>query len=567
MGTFALTLALLNLSLPTVGADSLVLQAMQKELDRSMSKLKNAGDAPLYFLAYRVYDTTTVNIKATDGALVQGKCPRHYCTLGIDLRVGDSHLDNTHKLRGSQRTNDENYFPLEADQWAIRTALWNRTESAFRKAQENYSKARVNKDIESEEEDPADDLSKETVSQYAVKEKNETLDESEWEARLKRASAKFKQFPHLRESSMELVATTTHRYFVNSDGTKIEDDRREYRIDCNAEALCDDGMVVWLYDNIYVPSAGDLPDQARLDNMVNNLGKSVEALRTAPKAEPYAGPAILQARAAAVFFHETFGHRVEGHRQKDNSEGQTFTKKIGFQVMPAFISVVDDPTRQMLGNQRLTGYYRFDDEGVPAQKVVLVNKGILKTFLLSRSPILGFPHSNGHGRCSPTYAPVARQANLIVESSKAVPYKQLREMLLAEVKKQGKPYGLIFDQLSGGFTTTSRSQPQAYELKPLRVTRVFADGKPDQLLRGVNLVGTPLASLECILCTGNDEGTFNGWCGAESGSIPVSASSPSLLIQTIETQRQKIGDEKAPLLPPPPEKSGDKNSIESGDHQ
>jgi predicted Zn-dependent protease len=248
-----------------------------------------------------------------------------------------------------------------------------------------------------------------------------------------------------------------------------------------------------------------------------------------------------------------FGHRAEGHRQKDEDEGRTFSKMVGQRIMPSFISVVDDPTCRTLGGLPLNGFYRFDDEGVPASKVVLVDHGVLKTFLLGRSPIKNFNTSNGHGRSSPGSDPVARQANLIVQSDKQVPYKQLRQMLIAEVKKEGKPYGLIFDEIAGGFTITQAWMPQVFKLLPLRVYRVFPDGKPDELLRGVSIIGTPLISLETIMAAANDCDTFNGNCGAESGWVPVSASSPSLLLKTLEIERQLKNQSKPPILPPPPQ--------------
>jgi hypothetical protein len=148
-------------------------------------------------------------------------------------------------------------------------------------------------------------------------------------------------------------------------------------------------------------------------------------------------------------------------------------------------------------------------------------------------------------------SPVARQGNLIVSSSKTVPYSELRKMLVAEIKRQKKPYGLVFDELAGGFTMTQTFMPQAFKLKPLRVWRVFPDGRPDELLRGVDLVGTPLASLERILAAGNDVDVFNGTCGAESGWVPVCAASPSLLLQTIEVERNYKDQDKPPILPPP----------------
>jgi len=277
----------------------------------------------------------------------------------------------------------------------------------------------------------------------------------------------------------------------------------------------------------------------------------LEALRVAPLADPYIGPAILEGKAAGVFFHEIFGHRVEGHRQKNEDEGQTFARKVGQAIMPDFISVYDDPTLTRLNGVDLSGFYRFDDEGVPASRVTLVDGGVLKGFLLSRSPTRGFNHSNGHGRRQEGRGTVSRQGNLVVQPSVTVTLPQLRERLRAEARKQSKQYGLLFKDISGGFTNTTRGGPQAFKVLPILVYRVFTDGRPDQLVRGADLVGTPLASLTKILAAADDFQTFNGMCGAESGYVPVSATSPSLLVEQIEVERKDKGNNKPPVLPAP----------------
>jgi TldD protein len=548
---------------------SVLLQSMRKELDRSVSKLKAAGEAPLYFLSYSVYDTTSVTVSADYGAVATrgGKDRSRY--LDLDLRVGSPHIDNTHKIRGGfsldflrSSGGGVPLFPIEDDPAAIRTALWLRTDSAYKAAQEKYRKVQANLDVKVEEEDGSDDFS-------LAKPQNETdnatpfpIERADWDARLRRLSAIYKEYPAVQDSNIEFTASQTTRYLVNSEGTNIQDERIQYRIFSTVTTVAEDGMKVWLYDGIEGPSLKDISDDAALEKMVRKLGDELTALRAAPKAEPYAGPAILKAKAAGVFFHEIFGHRIEGHRQKDEDEGRTFAKKLGTQVMPVFINVSDDPTRERFGSVSLNGYYKFDDEGVPGEKVTLVDKGVLKTFLMSRSPVKGCSQSNGHGRCSPGNQPVARQANLIVDSSKRVPYATLRETLIEEVKKQGKPYGLIFDEVAGGFTMTHSFMPQAYSLLPLRVWRVYTDGRPDQLLRGVNLVGTPLASLERIQCAADDDDTFNGTCGAESGWVPVSATSPSLLVGTIEVELQNKAQDKPPLLPAPLFDKADKSGSE-----
>jgi predicted Zn-dependent protease len=284
-----------------------------------------------------------------------------------------------------------------------------------------------------------------------------------------------------------------------------------------------------------------------------DAGKELEALLAAPAVEPYVGPAILSGRAAGVFFHEIFGHRVEGFRQKSEEEGQTFTKSVGKSVLPPFLSVDFDPTRQTLAGMDLNGYYLFDDEGVKARPVKVVEDGILKTFLMSRAPIESFSHSNGHGRRQPGREVVSRQSNLIVESKKQVSSAELRKMLLEEVQRQKKPYGLYFADITGGFTTTQRRGLQAFTVIPLVVYRVYADGRPDELVRGVSIVGTPLASFAKIMATGDKVEVFNGYCGAESGSVPVSAASPALLLSEIEVQKKERSQDRPPFLPRPVE--------------
>jgi len=386
------------------------------------------------------------------------------------------------------------------------------------------------------------------------------VDKPMWENRIRKLSKIYRNYPGIEDSDVAFTATKTTRYLVTSEGTEIQDERIQYRVFTTAKTVAADGMRLALYDGVEAPTMTDVPDEAALEKLVTDVAKDLVALRTAPVAEPYVGPAILRAKASGVFFHETFGHRIEGHRQKSEDEGRTFAKKVGQQIMPEFVTVSDDPTRVRFGAKALNGHYKFDDEGVPGTKVTLVDKGVLKTFLMGRSPIKDFSTSNGHGRCSPGRDPVARQANLIIDSTKRVPYPKLREMLIEEVKKQGKSYGLIFDEIAGGFTMTQSVMPQVYKLLPLRVWKVYADGRPDELMRGADLVGTPLASLERIMCGADDDDTFNGTCGAESGWVPVSATSPSLLVGTIEVERQHKAQDKPPLLPSPisePEKLPD----------
>ena len=166
-------------------------------------------------------------------------------------------------------------------------------------------------------------------------------------------------------------------------------------------------------------------------------------------------------------------------------------------------------------------------------------------------PIKDFSVSNGHGRNQPGLMPTGRQGNLIVTSTQTVPEAQMRQKLIDEVKKQGKPYGLYFDDIQGGFTITTRQLPQAFQVLPVMVYKVYADGRPDELVRGVDIVGTPLAALTRILTTGDQEHVFNGVCGAESGQVPVAAVAPFMLFSEMEVQKRAHQHERPPLLPPP----------------
>jgi predicted Zn-dependent protease len=537
--------------------ESVLLKALGKEMVRSMVKLKNAGTAPLYFLCYRVYDTDEATIDASLGALDQSNRSRRR-VLDVEARVGSPQVDSSHKLRSPAALDFSAFdfgrpqeIPLDDDEDAIRTSLWLATDAAFKSAQKSFIEVKANRDVKVSEEDQSDDFSSAKPEACSNKLQSLNIDLDNWNERLRKLSAIYKEYPQITESTVELNSSCVRKYIANSEGSRVQTSNLQARVITSASAISDDGMVVRLYDSADTLDPADLPDDTQLEQRIRKLANAVVALRNAHVAEPYVGPAILRSRAAGVFFHEILGHRIEGHRQKDEEEGRTFAKKINERIMPSFISVYDDPTLTKLGNKSLVGHYDFDDEAVASKRVDIVDEGVLKNFLMGRSPINKFSQSNGHCRAEPGRKPVARQGNLIVESSKTVPYEELRRMLIAEAKKQGKPYGLVFDEIAGGFTITQTFMPQSFQLLPLEVTRVYVDGRPDELLRGVNLVGTPLASLETVICAASDVDTFNGVCGAESGWVPVSASAPSLLVRTLETAREWKEQNKPPLLPPP----------------
>ena len=299
-------------------------------------------------------------------------------------------------------------------------------------------------------------------------------------------------------------------------------------------------------------TAEGLPDEAEIAAKIAKMASDLKALRAAPTAEPFDGPALLSGRAAAVFFHEVLGHRLEGHRQRGDQEGQTFTKKINQQVLPEFLSVVDDPTERTLNGMDLGGWYQYDDEGVAgAARGSDQGRHPQELSDVAHADPGLFDQSNGHGRAQAGLMATGRQGNLIVSSTHTAKDSEMRQKLIDEVKKQGKPYGLYFEDIEGGFTLTTRSLPQAFQILPVLVWRVYPDGRPDELVRGVDIVGTPLAALNRIEITGEKTEVFNGICGAESGSVPVSAAAPAMLFSEMEVQKRAHSRVRPPILPPP----------------
>ena len=411
---------------------------------------------------------------------------------------------------------------------------------------------KTNSVVRAEEEDKSPDFSKETAQNHlgGVPGPLE-VDRKIWEEKIRNYSQMFRKYPEIYSSTAILqIESSTSRY-ATSEGTALTTPSASARLVIQAETRAEDGMELLRVETFQAPSVNELPPDTEITVKIEKMAADLKALRAAPVAEPFNGPAILSGRASAVFFHEVLGHRLEGHRQRSEDEGQTFTKKVGQAILPDFLSVADDPTTHELGGVKLAGSYAYDNEGVPAQRVEVIQKGILKSFLMSRMPIKAFSQSNGHGRNQAGRMPTGRQGNLIVTSSKTVNEKELREKLIEEVKKQGKPYGLYFDDVQGGFTLTTRSLPQAFQVLPVMVYRVYADGRPDELVRGVDIVGTPLAALTRILLTGEKERVFNGVCGAESGSVPVSAAAPAMLFSEMEVQKRAHSHTRPPILPPP----------------
>jgi TldD protein len=536
-----------------------VLVAMKDELDRSIAAMSK-GDSAAYFISSTVADRQYSEVSGSNGALLTTSETRARW-LEVQTRVGTYQLDNTHKLADRQPswTSPGTSVVVDDDIPVLRREIWLETNRQYRAAGEALIKVRTSQQVQVQTaEGNAPDFSREKPHVSIGSRVEINVDRKPWEEKVRKYTAAFSKSPEVLNSIATFTALGMNQYQVNTEGTQLAFGQVHYRLELYVQSKAPDGMDINRYANFDWLNPKDAPDDKTVFARIQVMIAETEALDKAPLVDPYAGPAMLTGRAAAVFFHEVFGHRAEGFRQKDINEGQTFTSKIGEQILPDFISIKDDPTEAALDKQMLLGNYAFDDEGVPAQNVQLVDHGVLKTFLMSRSPLVNIPQSNGHGRRQLGFVPVARQGNLIVSSSKAVTNDQLRQQLIDLVKAQGKPFGLLIDDIAGGFTFTGRQQPQAFQVLPLVVYKVYADGRPDQLVRGVDIVGTPLVSLTKIVATGDTPDIFNGYCGAESGSVPVAAVAPAILISEMEVQKKETSTDKPPILPPPAHDPEDK---------
>ncbi len=533
---------------------SAVLEAMKTELNRSLRTLGRLPTPP-YFLSYEITETHSIGVGGSFGKINRSDENRRRL-LDIDLRVGDYTLDNTHPFRGGFPSFaffdgfSTAEIPIENNPDAIRAALWYNTDAKYKRALEQLTKVKTNVQVKVEAEDKSADLSREPPEKSFQGTAPVIVDRRAWEEKIRKYTAPFAQYGNIYEAHATLSVNGETRWYVNSEGSEVQTSQAYYRLFISAFTKADDGMELPRYESFLAFAPEGLPNDEKVLVAVGKMIKDLQALRTAPLVEPYTGPAILSGRASGVFFHEVFGHRIEGHRQKDENEAQTFKKMVGQKVLPDVFSVYFDPTLRRLGNTDLVGSYEFDNQGVKARRVAAIENGVFKNFLMSRAPIEGFSHSNGHGRKQPGLAPVARQSNLIVEVSQPVSRVELKKRLLDQVKEQNKPFGLYFEDIEGGFTLTGRIIPNAFNVLPIMVYRIYPDGR-EELVRGVDFIGTPLTAFSKIVAGDNEIGVFDGVCGAESGLVPVSAASPGVLIFQVEVQKKQKSQERPPILPPP----------------
>lgn len=529
---------------------------LDEEVQREFQTLKKQ-EIPAYYISYRVEENSGYSISTSFGALTNSQDSKSR-KFTVTVRVGTPQLDNYHPVRGGSSGMSSFYssseLPASDGPLAVKQVLWNATNDAYQLAVANFAKVKANIAVKVAEEDKTPDFTLEKAKndvEPPLKPEDFKFDISTWENRIKKYSAAFLKDSAIFNGSGSFSFQINRKYFVSSDGDKIAQNSTNARVGFNGTIKAKDGMEMPLNESYFAFKPENLPSDELMTKDVNTLVSNLVALKTASIAEPYSGPALLTGKAAGVFFHEIFGHRVEGQRMKNEDDAQTFKKKVNEQVLPATLSVYCDPQIKTYKDMELSGNYVYDDQGSKGERVTIVKDGTLKDFLMSRTPINNFPRSNGHGRAMAGAQPAARQSNLIIETSQSKTNEELRTELIRLAKEQNKPYGYLFDDVVGGFTTTGRFMPNAFNVTPTLVYKIYVDGKPDEIVRGVDLVGTPLAIFSQIDEVGGRVETFNGYCGAESGSIPVACVAPMILVKMIETQKKSKSQERPIILPRP----------------
>ncbi len=532
-----------------------ILNTLAREMREEMKILKKK-ELPPYYISFRVDESYKKSMNSSLGSRTH-VTQDHQAVLTVMVRVGLPEFDNYHQVREDVsvyygQSSKGVQIPLDHDASALRHIIRRQVEKAYISAVEDYSRAVSNVSLNVKEKERSGDytLPRPAVYREDIWSSPEAADK-QWYSVLQNASALFLRAPMAVMGRLELTAERQNRYFVDTAGSRIRTAREYAQLIAEATAKAEDGMVLPVYHTWTEINMSALPEPEKIYEKIGDLADLLNRLCSAPFGEPYSGPVIMSGEASGVFFHEIFGHRTEGQRMKKADDGQTFKSMVGKEVLPGSFTVYCDPVLEHYDGSFLWGSYLYDDEGVKGEKTILVENGRLKEFLMSRTPMELFGASNGHGRAAPGRDPVARQSNLVVSSDVTVTEGEMILRFKKMLKVKGLSYGYYIESVTGGFTQTGRYKPNAFNVIPTVVYRIYADERPRELVRGIDLIGTPLSIFSHIEAAGNDTGIFTGYCGAESGMVPVTCVSPSLLVREIEFQKKKLSQSKRPVLSRP----------------
>jgi TldD protein len=499
------------------------------------------GFSKPYFCSFLLKDIDTFNTWASSGSTGRSTTDRTR-TVCCDLRVGSYEYDQV--TEGGLREPDEDleshsFHTVPIDDTAfdgLRLTLWRLLESKFREALADYNHRQASRISTPDPNQSIRSFTRVKRASYRRFKRLETIDYEQWSKFCKRASLWLSSLPRLSGSWVEFDLSQETRIFVSTEGSVTVQNSQVVSLSANLHKLTSEGSRLEQELVINVGAERELPDLKRFKKLVLEKYDRLMRLSRARKIHAFSGPVLLYPGPAGLLFHEAVGHRLEGSRLLAAGEGQTFRGQEGKEILKLPITIRDDPSMHSYRGQRCVGAYTYDDEGVRAKNAVLIQDGVLKGFLSTRAAHKKERHeSNGHARTKHHQRPISRMAVTIVEGKKGLPFERLKAKLLLEIRRQKKPFGMIVYETNGGETDTTNYDFQAFSGDIAYATLVYPNGR-EVCVRGVNFVGTPLQALSNIIAIGDTPELDNGYCGAESGLIPISTISPAALISNLELQ-------------------------------
>jgi len=515
-------------------------RAIQAELGRAKGELKEEGYPPIYFTQLTVWDLQDWDQWSDMGAPRAEATMRQRIALA-DVRVGGPTLDN-HPVspRGDYQGTPISFAD---DEFALRHALWRILDGAYKSASADYLRKEAQEVTRGRTDYDTDDLSAEppAVSTADAAERGWSIE------RLRRLDDAlgdpFRAAPALLHAESHVGLRRLRTRLRGTDGLFVDKNDDWAKIEIEAVALSTDGLRESVARDWHARVPEALPSEAELRRAGREMVRDLEELRVATTTSPFSAPTLLDPSAAAAVVY-SLGLSLSGEEQRNPAGAQTFRGRLGDRVLAENLSLVDDPTQYEFRGRPLFGSYAHDDQGVAARRATLIERGVLRGFLLSRYPVKGFARSNGHGRAPLGQAPTGVPANLFLTTSAPQSAAALLERLREECRRQGKPYGLWVRNLRGWSQTQGGGQGSIRLIAEVRL--VEAQTGRTVRVRDLDLVGTPLVMAESVIAAGDDPDVSD-----TDAAAPSSIITPSLLLAEAELQRSETKPERAPLLPPP----------------